>query len=290
VEVMRIIKERIQLAIQLLAIFKYLTSSQLVKLGVYKNRGDLTNALKKEVDQTSKPLIQKLDFGSIPGRGRLEDVYCLTKHGKDLLVNDLGYSTNQVKLPSRNSVHFKNDYDHRKATVDIHIGLYQWLEVNKGNKLYLDYYFDKRGNNRSSDPSKHVKSEIRIALKSGVSFEPDIATMFEIEGREYMVLFEQNFASTKKIYDQLINHAYAIAEGTVMLQYGLERSHRVVVLFGSESIKSATIKRLQANELFSHMNNFFLFKTNEEMRADFFHNWTLIDGSKIDLTQNISKQ
>ena len=40
------------------------------------------------------------------------------------------------------------------------------------------------------------------------------------------------------------------------------------------------IKRLQEIEKIEQYNNFFLFKTNNELAKNFFSNWTKIDGTQ----------
>ena len=62
------------IAIEWLATFKYLTSSQFVTMGLYKKRGYLTNSLKALIDM-KRPLIAKCNFNPIGGR--LESFYYL---------------------------------------------------------------------------------------------------------------------------------------------------------------------------------------------------------------------
>ena len=90
------------IAIILLATYKYLTSSQFVKMGLYKKRGYLTNSLKVLVDM-KRPLLAKHDFNPI--NGKLESFYYLTKYSLKFLVEELEYSENQIKIGSvQNSV------------------------------------------------------------------------------------------------------------------------------------------------------------------------------------------
>ena len=85
---MKYLTENQILAITLLAIYKYLTSSQFVKLGVFKKRAYLTNALKTLLD-AKQPLIAKHDFN--PLNGKLESLYYLTKYGVKFLIEELDY-------------------------------------------------------------------------------------------------------------------------------------------------------------------------------------------------------
>ena len=133
-------------AIKLLSIFKYLTSSQFVKLGVFKKRSYLTNSLKILID-SKNPLILKHDFNPI--NGKLESFYYLTKYGKNYLINECEYDETQIKVPSGLNQVYLKDYFHRKYTIDFHIAFRLWLESRNGEINFLNYYFDKAGNNRS---------------------------------------------------------------------------------------------------------------------------------------------
>lgn len=275
-------------AVEQLSIYKYLTSSQLNAVGVYKNRGDLTNSLKKLVDAKNS-LIGKISFGVYPRVGKLEDFYYLTNDGKSFLINNLNFAKERIKAVHKNSSEFHGHYFHRKYTIDFYIYLQQWLTENNGEVIFLDYYFDKAGNNRSKIKDEHLKGINRMMLEDGRTFIPDAVTKFNIEGTEYLYLFEQhNGESTKRLIDQLYIHCIALSQGVAALKYNFDRLHRVVVVLEYESIKNALINRLRTIKEFDNFYNFFIFKTNDEIKNDFFNNWTLIDGSKVGFTEKRS--
>ena len=70
-----------------LAKYKFLCSSQLTKLGLYKNKGDVTNLLKPMAEQ-KKPLIGVIKFPTDPTIGKLEYLYYLTKFGEKKLLEE----------------------------------------------------------------------------------------------------------------------------------------------------------------------------------------------------------
>ena len=275
-------------AIEQLSIYKYLTSSQFNVLGVYKNRGDLTNSLKKLVD-VKNALIGKISFGVYPRLGKLEDFYYLTNDGKSFLIDNLGYTKELIKAVHKNSTEFHGHYFHRKYTIDFYIYFKRWLDENNGEVDFLDYYFDRMGNNRSKIKDEHLKGLNRMMLEDGRTFIPDAVSKFNIDGAEYLYLFEQhNGESTKRLIEQLNIHCIALAEKTATRKYNFGKSHRVAVVFEHESVKNATINRLQAMEEFKRFYNHFIFKTNDEIKKDFVNNWTLIDGSKVSFTEKKS--
>ncbi len=266
-------------AIKYLATFKYLTSSQFVKMGLYKKRGYLTNSLKVLMDM-KKPLIDKHDFNPI--NGRLESFYNLTKYGKKFLMDELEYTETQIKAPAGLSPISMKDYHHRKFTIDFYIYLNQWLESNNGHMVFLNYYFDKSGNNRNNDKSKYVTALNKIYLDENNSFIPDINTIFSLDSKEYLYLFEQhNGKDTKRLFEQLYIHIIALSRGVVSEKYNLKKAHKVVVVCEYESVKISVIQRLKKESGIEYYNNFFIFKTNSELKEDFYNNWTLISGKQV---------
>lgn len=275
-------------AAEWLATFKYLTSSQFVKMGLYKKRGYLTNSL-KVLMAMKKPLIAKHDFN--PLNGKLESFYYLTKYGKKFLMDEYDYADFQIKAPSGLSPIYLKDYFHRKFTIDFHIYLNTWLESNDGKLIFFNYYFDKLGNNRSNDKSKYVTALNKIILENTNSFIPDVNTMFSLNDKEHLYLFEQhNGKDTKRLFEQLYVHIIAISKGVVSEKYNIKKSHTVVVVCEYESVKSSVIQRLQKEAGIEYYNNFFLFKTNAELEEDFYHNWTLINGERASFLSKTSSE
>jgi len=276
---MSFLKENQLTAIEWLASYKYLTSSQFVKMGLYKRRGYLTNSLKILIDM-KKPLIAKHDFNTINGKS--ESLYYLTKYGKKFLMDELEYPETKIKAPIGSASVYLRDYYHRKLTIDFHIHFSHWIKSNEGKIIFLNYYFDKIGNNRSHDKRKHVIALNRIQLDTSNSFIPDINTKFSLGGKEYLYLFEQhNGKDAKRLYEQLITHIKAISKGVVSEKYSLEKTHKVIIVCEEDSVKNSVIKRLQKANKIEYYNNFLIFKTNSELEEDFYNNWTLISGEKV---------
>jgi hypothetical protein len=283
-------KEKQVIAIEHLGTFKFLTSSQFVELGLYKNRGDVTNTLKSLLD-AKRPLIGKKNFQPNPNYGKVESVYYLTRYGKNYLVNNLNYKNDKIKYVNKDIDLFLNDYDHRKQTVGFYIKLDQWLKNKGGDITFCNYYFDKVGNNRTKDKTKHVYALNRIELKNNNSFIPDMITMFIVyDDKEYLFLFEQhNGNSTNRLVKQLESHLQSMTEDVYENQFGFKRSPRIAIVCENISIKNNAIKRLSQDKQFDNSHNFFIFKSNEELQQNFNENWSLISGEKVSFTQPKSK-
>ena len=176
------------------------------------------------------------------------------------------------------------DYFHRKSTIDFHIGLNQWLQNSRGEIKFLNYYFDKMGSFRDKD--KKIREINKFYLKDGKSFIPDITVKFKVNNENFIFLFEQhNGKDTKRLVDQLHVHLLAIQEDVVSTKFKINKHNRVAVVCEEKSVKDSIIQRLQEINNFNNFYEFFIFKTNDELKKDFFNNWTLINGEQVSFIQ-----
>ena len=280
------LKQKEEEALTFLAQYKLLCSSQLTELGLYKNKGDVTKLL-KPMTERKKPLIGVIKFPTDPTIGKLEYIYYLTKFGEKVLLEDLDYPQEKIKKVKSKPISTK-DYFHRRATIDLHIGLNQWLQNNNGEIKFLNYYFDKVGTIKNKD-NKSVIEINRFYLENGKSFIPDISTKFRVNNENYIFLFEQhNGKDSKRLIDQLHIHLLAISQDVVSKKFKFNKSNRVAIVCEEKSVKDSIIQRLQEINNFNNFYDFFIFKTNDELKEDFFNNWTLINGKQISFIQRIN--
>ena len=271
--------------------YKFLSSSHLLELGLYKNRGDVSKLLKSMTDQ-KKPSVDVIKFPTDPTIGKLEYLYYLTKFGEKVLLEDLDYPYEKIKKVKSKPISTK-DYFHRKSTIDFHIGLNQWLESNNGEIKFLNYYFDKMGTFRDKE-NNTIREINRFYLNDNRSFIPDITVKFKVNNESNIFLFEQhNGKDTKRLEEQLYVHLLAVAQDIVSKKFKFGKSNRVAVVCEEKSVKDSIIQRLQKTDDFKNFYNHFIFKTNDELKDDFFNNWTLITGEKVTFIQksndNLSK-
>lgn len=263
--------------------YKFLCSSQFTQLGLYKNKGDVTNLLKPMAEQ-KKPLIGVIKFPTDPTIGKLEYIYYLTKFGEKVLLEDLDYPQEKIKKVKSKPISTK-DYFHRKSTIDFHIGLNQWLQNNNAEIKFLNYYFDKLGTIKNKD-NKSIIEINRFYLEDGKSFIPDITVKFKANNENFIFLFEQhNGKDTKRLIEQLQIHLLAISQEIVSKKFNFYKLNRVAIVCEEKSVKDSVIQRLQKTDIFKNFYNHFIFKTNNELKEDFFNKWTLINGEQVSFIQ-----
>jgi len=145
--------------LEYLADFKCLTKSQMARLGVRKNASDLYRAI-APIRDIKKPLISRVVMGALAPYGKLEDVYFLTRHGVEFLIENHLKLSDQIRYPKSKFSLFHKDYKHRIATINFHIELHIWLKGIEGEINIASSYFDKPGSQRRGEPLIINKIEI----------------------------------------------------------------------------------------------------------------------------------
>ncbi len=264
-----------------LAKYKFLTTKQMLRLGIVKYRTNLVPLL-KDLRERHRPLIAKISFAVHPKYGRLEDVYYLTKWGVKFLVENLDYEKENIRYPIGTSSLFFRDYFHRLFTIDFHIEYEKWANENDYEVLFFHTYFDKVGANRSKT-KKRLEALTKIELNDGKDYIiADAISMFQTPKRKYLFSLEvYNGKDTKRIIKQLKKHIIALSEGKPSLQYNFKRGSKVIVLFELENTMKAVIERLNQDEDFEEFENYFLFKTVGKLKETFFNQWFNIKFKEI---------
>lgn len=265
--------ERILLS---LAQYKYLTVSQLTKLGVMSNKRNVSSKVKELRD---RGFINSIVYGFVPKYGKIENVNYLTPKGKNVLIDGLGLEEDEIRIPIGRSNHFFKDYYHRRNTIDFHIQLVQSSEALNYDVLFFDTYFDKLGDNRKN---QNLRAKTRVSLEEGYII-PDASTMIEFEDKSnYLFLVEVYMGKdTLRTIKQLKKHVVACALGTVNEKYDFKRAYRILSVFEHESIKQSVMSRMASDDYFMYMSNHFYFKTLEEVQErHFMQNWYNFKGEQ----------
>ena len=275
------VRERHLKTLETLAVYKYLTVSQFIDIGVKTHKQNM-NEILLELQRGKRPLIGCIKFGVLPKIGRLSYVYYLTKQGVTFIIDNLDLTLDQINYPIGTATFFTRDYFHRIACVNFQVAFRKWAE---SKDLTIDFYYnyyDKTGSNRKEGGIKS-RVKTKIDLKQEKYIIPDSVCQFSKENKKVLFLFEQhNGKNTKKFINQLLQHAIALYEKSVQKQYKVQKDSRVYCVFEFPSIMQAVMMRVASDKAFAPFKDHFLFKTAATVKQDFPHGWRTFDARVVD--------
>ena len=250
--------------------FKFLTTSQMIRLGIDRHRSNLSTAL-APVRGGKRPLVKTLEFGLMPKKGRVESLYFLSQWGADVLQEQL--HVEDPKYPIGRHVSFTSDYFHRVATIDCEVALH--LSKQTKEVIFSHRYFDQIGSNRTGDLS--VDTKIVMIDKEIIA---DWIFLVRTPKQEELFCAEvyMDDHDTNRPYHSLRSYLQAISEGAPSTKYHFNRSNRVLALFGTERIMVSVIRKVQSDPDFGSFSRHFLFKSLDSLDTDFHEGWIHLTG------------
>ena len=279
------IKPSHQVILEALGKCKFLTTGQMLELGLKSDRANLNREL-KIMRGWPKPPVANKNFGSHPSEGKLESVHFLTEHGERLLVEGLGLEQSEVRRPIGRSSLFYKDYNHRRNTIDIHVSLLKEQYAENGKIIFFDTYFDQEGNNRRD---ANARSKTKIDLEDGSHLIADAVTLWQGEAETMLFVIEMyNGKDTGRVERQLYQHLVALAEGqlvaNVSREYKHSKGYRVLCVFEFLPQLQVAWQRLADNPDYEDAVEYFLAKPLDSLKKHPFQKgWLNFYGEKVDL-------
>lgn len=235
-----------------LAKYKFLTISQLLRLGVATQRSNITTNLSR-LKKGRHPFIGQMNFPFVPGHGRAENFYFLKPKTKEILIEELLMDEERIKVPKGSSVTFTSDYFHRKYTIDTMIDVNQQAERCGERIIWFDYYFDQ-----TTGVSKGTRAKNKIDLQEGTYLIPDAIFVKETEkGKELWLVEVFNDKEANRPYETLLKHREALILGSPSIKYGVETANRVLCVFTNENVLTKANKLLNNDEKFNNFKKLF---------------------------------
>jgi hypothetical protein len=257
-----------------LSIYRYLTADQMVRLGVSRDKRHLYNVLGRLLSAGRAPKeIGELDFGAVPGKGRLSRLYFLTKRGARLLENarkDLENVPYVVRATK-----FNQDYWHRVYTVDFHIALRAFAAAECHNIRYFKTYFEYA---RQNQPVTRVK------LNYG-GIVPDAVSMLDcFDGYERLIVVEMaNGSDIGRIEKQIERYLEAIQQQAIERAVGAaeETPARILFVFEYANTLQKLRNRIGRDQRLELYSKYFFCKPLDGLHdpSKFRENWSRLTGS-----------
>lgn len=154
-----------------LAVYRYLTAPQLLRLGVTQSRDHLWERLRW---LERRGLIGRQRFGVDPNAGKMPDILWLTASGAEYVPDTIA--------PEGHRPQGSADIRHRVATVDMLIALRMWAAAHGWHIPWLKTDFD---------PGKPGHKATSVPLKSGEPYIPDAVALLTAQaGKPYPLVLE----------------------------------------------------------------------------------------------------
>ena len=282
---MRLTKLQTEILEQLAA-YTYLTNSQLAGMGLghIKTVSRLTKMLSMH-PSTKTPALGVLRPGKAGRIEGQENILHLTPYGAVILSEALGADPITIPFPLAPAF-YERDYWHRKHCIDFQILLTGALRRQFAEVLTLqrfDRYFDKSGANRRRPVRERLRSLTRADLPGGSYIIPDATFMLakadDAAKRLLFCLEMTHQRDTKRVLEQVDQHARALETGAVAEKYGMRQGHRVLCLFSEKPQMDAVIGRLGEIKGFEGFTRNFLFACREEVERGVIGAWRTAESS-----------
>lgn len=255
-----------------LARYKFLTYSQMVRLGIDNHRSNLSNVL-SNLRERKLPFVRK-----IPHRFGIEAKHYLTPKGRDLLMDLYDMEEEEIHCPKSVITTDTQDQKHRTSIIDIQIEMDLAAQAKGLRTLLVERYFDTTGNNRLA---RNLKSKTAIIYEGRKTIKADLNFILQTPTQKELYLLElENGKDTKKAVQKCFNHAKAILLGSANKKYHLQQGYRTLWVFEHASILEATLRNLSDSAFFKNLTEYFLFKPLEEIGDSFFEGWSNLDGKE----------
>ncbi len=255
-----------------LAWFQMLTYEHMIELLIDKHKPNLAKSL-KPLRESRGNLVDStyvVDAHDDKIGIKKEVMFYLTDKGVKFLVDNYEYPDDKIKYPKGKNVLLTSDTHHRKRFLSCAIQLFRAAKI--GQVKWHDFYFEYENRRRKT----------RIDLDKGY-IEADMFFLLEVEKPYLFGLEYERKPDIKRICDKIYNYVKAIAQGqptTYLVSQGkmkYQRDMAVLYIFEDEKKMHSVIDRLAPDPVFQPYEDYFFFKTFEEiMQGDFFNNWLTI--------------
>jgi len=245
--------------IQLLGHFSILTVEQFIKLGIEKDKGNLSRLL-KSLRERRKPLIRK-----IPHLKGIPSKHYLSKYGKEILEQSSTFNTDKEILYFKSILQFETqDMKHRSSLIDIEIELNNLCKSHKIELIFCDRYFDKG----------QISAKTSLKLNTHRFLIADI--IFQLRTRsqnEFYILELENGLDAKKSFQKCLNYLDLFKTNEISRTYEFDSGFRTLWVFEHESTMKSVQRRISSNVSFDKLQEHFLFKTLEGFLKNTYVSW-----------------
>lgn len=259
-----ILKDKSYKILEVLSIFKFLSTSQLILLKIANHKSNLVKPIN---DLILYNLIGKLSFWVHPKKWKLENIYYLKEKWVKLLMEQKNYDESTIiKYPIWTSNMFFRDYFHRIITIQFQIKLFIYIVQNNWTIKTFDTYFDKTWSNRVE---ANLKAKTKLIFNDGNYFIPDAICLYYKHLKPHIITFEYyRGKDTKRVLNQFNKHLKSLNEWLPSKVFNKKIGSKVICLFETKESMNSVIKRFQDDAKFQNFRYLFIFGCLESNDVD----------------------
>ncbi|MBT3844136.1 MAG: hypothetical protein HOD58_02405 [Gammaproteobacteria bacterium] len=185
--------------------------------------------------------MKSIDFGVIPGHGRLARIHYLSEAGKRTLISGTPLEPHEILAPAKNASLFQRDYFHRIATIQFNIQFQQWLASHGYTLVAMELYFNRQSIDGQYRSATRTKSHGRFV-------EPDAVGVYRAHGLFHTFLFEQhNGKDAKRAIRQIEQHCLGLSDDSYAIRLTQNDTVHIVYVFQNPTCMSVVMKAMLAS-------------------------------------------
>ena len=275
-EIIKVLPPEPRKALVALAMFRFLTPKQFVRLGIAASDTVVRDYVLARLERRARPLAKSKKISRW-----LPKAHYLTKHGAEELAALYKQPVEDFRYP-KGEVQFSEMFArHRFAQVDFHIGLRLWAATRDDTDVFLsEMDFDVSGSRMKGD----FKPDTAIELPN--SPRPVIADGIfgiEIRGNPYLYAIEvHRTTETKAVAAQIKRYMDVLESGAINFKYGQQCPVLVCSIHTKPNVLKGVKAHLMATPDFPAFKHSFLFNSAPQLDADFSLGWEYADGTPAD--------
>lgn len=258
-------------ALVALAMFKFLTTKQFVRLGVAASETVVRDYVLNRLKRRNRPMAESKKLSRW-----LPHIHYLTKHGAAELAELYKIPIDLIKYPKGKVQFGERLAKHRFAQVDFHIGLRQWANSREDTEItFAAMDFDVEGSRI------HGTFECPTQIDIPSSNRPVVADgVFIVEANDMPLIYAlevHRTTQTKAVGIQIQRYMDVLQSGALALKYGRQAPTYICSVHALPNVLKGTKKYLMSSPSFAPYRKFFLFNTTDNLAKGVSDGWHFAD-------------
>jgi len=272
-DIIKTLSEEPRKALVALAMFRFLTVKQFIRLGVSQAASEtvIRDYVLATLERPRRPLAKSKKLSRW-----LPKVHYMTKYGAQELADLYKVPMEEFRYPIGQVQFSEMLARHRFAQVDFHIGFRLWALSRGADVLISDMDFDVSGSRIKGDfepaTTINVPNSPRPVIADGIF-------AFSLNDTPMIYALEvHRTTQTKAVAAQIKRYMDVLESGALGFKYGVQYPTVVCSVHTLDNVLKGVKKHLLAMPDFAAFRDHFLFNTTEQLAVGFSEGWEFADG------------